>query len=151
VSEFIAEIFPAASLEALVRRVTLTVAPVESGVMIEADRQILAAVVTNLLQNALKFTRPHSTVTLRVGGDTERVLIEIHDECGGLPSENIDELFRPFEQRGHDRTGLGIGLAFSRWGVEANNGRIYARDLPGYGCVFTVDLPRIAVPAAPVA
>jgi signal transduction histidine kinase len=151
VSEFIAEITPAASLEALGRRVTLTVPPVENGAMIEADRQILAAVVTNLLQNAIKFTRPQSTVTLRVGGNSERVLIEIHDECGGLPGENIDELFRPFEQRGHDRTGLGIGLAFSRWGVEANNGRIYARNLPGHGCVFTVDLPRIPVPAAAIA
>jgi len=150
VSEFIAELAPAASLEARGRRVTLTVLPVESGVMIEADRQILAAVVTNLLQNALKFTRPHTTVTLRVGGNTERVLIEIHDECGGLPNGNVDELFRPFEQRGADRTGLGIGLAFSRWGVEANNGRIYARNVPGTGCVFTVDLPRIAVANAAV-
>jgi signal transduction histidine kinase len=73
------------------------------------------------------------------------VLIEIQDECGGLPSGKVNELFRPFEQRGGDRTGL--GLAFSRWGVEANNGRIYARSLPETGCVFTVDLPRVPVHA----
>ena len=61
------------------------------------------------------------------------------------------ELFPSFEQRGADRTGLGIGLAFSRWGAEANGGRLYARNLPGTGCVFTVDLPRSSVPAtAPV-
>jgi signal transduction histidine kinase len=52
-------------------------------------------------------------------------------------------LFRPFEQRSVDRTGLGLGLAFSRWGAEANMGRIYARNLPGRGCVFTLDLPRL--------
>ena len=52
-----------------------------------------------------------------------------------------EELFRPFEQRGADRTGLGIGLAFSRWGVEAHNGRLYARNVEK-GCVFTIDLPR---------
>ena len=75
------------------------------------------------------------------------MLIEIEDECGGLPGANPDDLFRPFEQRSRDCTGLGLGLAFSRWGVEANHGRIYARNLPDRGCVFTVDLPRLAEPA----
>lgn len=56
------------------------------------------------------------------------------------------ELFPSFEQRGADRTGLGIGLAFSRWGAEANGGRLYARNLPEHCCVFTVDLPRSSVP-----
>ena len=112
---------------------------------------MLAAVVGNLLQNAFKFTRPHTTVTLRVGASAERVLIEIEDECGGLPAGNVNGLFRPFEQRSADRTGLGLGLAFSRWGVEANDGRIYARNLPEKGCVFTIDLPRLprSLAAAP--
>ena len=147
VSEFIAELAPAATMDAQNRHVTLAVLPVGGGILIEADRQILSAVVPNLLQNAFKFTRPETTVTLRAGASAERVLIEIGDECGGLPNGNVDELFRPFEQRGADRTGVGLGLAFSRWGVEANNGRIYARNLPGKGCVFTVDLPRVKVAA----
>ena len=121
--------------------------PVEEAVTIEGDRQVLAAVAGNLLQNAFKFTRPRTTVTLRVVASAERVLIEIQDECGGLPSGNVNELFRPFEQRGTNRTGVGLGLAFSRWGVEANNGRIYARNLPDKGCVFTIDLPRVPVRA----
>ena len=58
------------------------------------------------------------------------------------PGGKVDELFRPFEQRSADRTGLGLGLAFSRWGAQANNGELHARNLPGKGCVFTVDLPR---------
>jgi hypothetical protein len=147
VSEFIQELAPAATLEASARGIGLTVIPVEEGVAIEADRQVLAAVVGNLLQNAFKFTHPRTTVTLRVGASAERVLIEIQDECGGLPEGNVNELFRPFEQRSADRTGMGLGLAFSRWGVEANNGRIYARSLPNQGCVFTLDLPRLPVPA----
>ena len=99
VSGFIDELAPAAKLEANARRIDLAVLPVEDGVAIEADRQVLAAVVMNLLQNAFKFTRPRTTVTLRVGPSAERVLIEVQDECGGLPSGNVDELFRPFEQR----------------------------------------------------
>ena len=147
VAGLIDELVPAATLEANAKGVTLTVVRVDDGVVIEADRQILAAVVGNLLQNAFRFTRPRTTVTLRVVAGADRVLIEVQDECGGLPVGNIEDLFRPFEQRGADRTGLGLGLAFCRWGVEANAGRISARDLPGKGCVFTVDLPRLPVPA----
>jgi signal transduction histidine kinase len=145
-SEFIDELVPAAKMEADARNVALTVIPGEPGLAIDADRQILAAVVGNLLQNAFKFTRPGTTVTLRVGGNAERVLIEVEDACGGLATGDTDELFRPFEQRGADRSGLGIGLAFSRWGANANNGRVYTRNLPGKGCVFIVDLPRVPAP-----
>ncbi len=70
------------------------------------------------------------------------MLIEVQDECGGLPPGKSDELFRPFEQRGADHTGLGLGLTISLKGVRANGGEIQVRDVPGSGCVFTVDLPR---------
>jgi signal transduction histidine kinase len=142
-AEFIDDIASGSTLEANARGVRLIVTPVEDDVAIAADREVLAAVVGNLLQNAFKFTGPGTTVTLSAGASAQRVLIEIQDECGGLPSGNANELFRPFEQRSADRTGMGLGLAFSRWGAEANDGRIYARNLPGRGCVFTIDLPRL--------
>jgi signal transduction histidine kinase len=89
-------------------------------------------------------------VTLRVKANADRILIEVEDECGGLPGGgDVKELAASSEQRGTDRTGLGIGLTFSRWGAEVNGGRLYARNLPGKGCVFTVDLPRAAAEAAP--
>jgi signal transduction histidine kinase len=144
VSTFIDELAPAATLSADVQHVTLSLPPIEDGLAIEVDREVLRAVVMNLLQNAFKFTKPGTTVTLRVGANPERVLIEIEDACGGLPRGNVKDLFRPFEQRGADRSGLGLGLAFSRWAVEASHGRIYARNLPEVGCVFTIDLPRCA-------
>jgi signal transduction histidine kinase len=143
VSDFIEELVPAATLSANARHIKLNVVPAEPGVWVDADREVLAAVMMNLLQNAFKFTRPHSTVTLRIHASTNRVLLEVEDECGGLPS---GDLFRPFEQRSRNRTGLGLGLAFSRAAVEANGGRIYARTLPDVGCVFTVDLPRVGTP-----
>ena len=149
VSGLVDELSAAATLEASARGIRLIVLPVEEAVTIEGDRHVLAAVAGNLLQNAFKFTRPRTTVTLRVVASAERVHIEIEDECGGLPNGNVSELFRPFEQRGTNRTGVGLGLAFSRWGIEANNGRIYARNLPDKGCVFTIDLPRVPVRAVP--
>jgi len=147
VSGFIEEAAAVAALDAATKGITLTVLPGEDGAAVEGDPQVLASVMQNLLQNAFKFTRSNSTVILRVLSNTERVRIEVEDECGGLPVRDDAELFRPFEQRSADRTGLGLGLAFSRWAVEANNGKVSTRNLPGKGCVFIVDLPRCSVPA----
>lgn len=146
VSGFIEEVAAAASLDAQTSGITLVVTPTEDAI-IEVDRQSLAAVMQNLLQNAIKFTKPGSTVTLRVRSSTDRVLIEVEDECGGLPVRDATELFDAFEQRSADRSGLGLGLAFCQWAVQANDGVISAHTLSGKGCMFTVDLPRRAAAA----
>jgi hypothetical protein len=142
IAEFIAELAPAAALDASARGLSFNVEAGNAGVNVDGDRSILAATVVNLLQNAFKFTRPGTTVTLRGRATSDRVLIEVEDECGGLPDGNVNVLFQPFKQRGADRTGLGLGLTISRGGAEANNGRIYARNRPGHGCIFIIDLPR---------
>jgi signal transduction histidine kinase len=61
-----------------------------------------------------------------------------------LAPGNHEELFRPYEQRGGDRTGMGLGLAISRKGALAVGGSLTVRDVPGTGCVFTVTLRRSA-------
>lgn len=147
VSPFIDELARGAALEARARGITLTVLPMDQELTIKFDRQILEAVVGNLLQNAFKFTRPRSTVILSVAATDDRVLIEIEDECGGLPAVGPAERFQSYEQRSADRTGLGLGLAFCRWAAEMNDGLIYTRNLPDKGCIFTVDLPRVALPS----
>jgi len=135
-----------ASLEAAACGAELAVAPVETGVDVEADPQILAAALANLLQNAFKFSRRHGLISLRTSSTDERVCIEVEDECGGLPPGKAEELFLPFSQRSANRSGVGLGLSISRKGVEAMGGTIGVRDLPGKGCVFCIDLPRL--PAA---
>ena len=146
VASLVDEIEASASLDAKARGLSLNVFPTDAGLAVDADRQILGAVLANLLQNAFKFTRPGGAVSLQTHATAERVLIEVADECGGLPEGKAEELFRPFEQRGEDRTGLGLGLAISSRGVEAHDGTLRVRTLPGVGCVFTVDLPRKSVP-----
>jgi signal transduction histidine kinase len=118
------------------------VAAVDRNVVVEADRPILAATIANLLQNAFKFTRPGTTVSLRVGTTTHRVLIEIQDECGGLPEGAAENLLRPFVQLGRDRSGLGLGLSICLKAVKTMAGELHIRDLSGEGCIFTIDLPR---------
>jgi signal transduction histidine kinase len=94
------------------------------------------------LQNAFKFSRRNGHVSLGARSANGRVLIEVQDECGGLPDGKAEELFRPFEQKSDNRTGLGLGLSISRRAVQANNGKLNVRNLAGKGCVFTIDLPR---------
>ena len=140
--EFIDEVQIAATLEARVKGLGFTVGAVESGLIVDADRHMLTSAFSNLLQNAFKFTHAHGHVSLKTHATADRVLIDIQDECGGLPPGKAEELFRPFTQRAADRSGLGLGLSVSNRTIEASGGKLRVRNLPGRGCVFTIDLPR---------
>lgn len=131
-----------ALLQARARGLQLAFPTVEPGAMVYGDHQILAAALSNLVQNAIKFTRKQSSVSLAVRVVADRILFEIGDECGGLPAGNLDELFLPFEQRGADRTGSGLGLSICAKAAKACGGEIRVQDFPGKGCLFTLDLPR---------
>ena len=115
---------------------------------VDADRDLLFAAVGNLLQNAFKFTNAHTDVTLSAYAAADRILIDVEDHCGGLPTGAAERMFLPFTQGGHDTTGLGLGLSISRTSVEAISGELRVRDVPGRGCVFTIDLPRHRLPDA---
>ncbi len=141
-ADFIGEVEIGATLHAHARRIQLVVTTVDRTVFIEGDRQVLAAAISNMLENAFKFGRPNGTVSLTTTATADRVLFEVEDECGGLPPGKIEELFRPFEQRGADRSGIGLGLSICRKAARANGGEIRVRNLPDKGCVFTLDLPR---------
>jgi K+-sensing histidine kinase KdpD len=146
IAPFIEDVAAAGRLAAEARGVTLIVPSVEDGLMMEGDQRVLAAVIANLLQNAFKFTRPHSRVTLRVVASAERLLIEVEDECGGLPGVgDVDEMPATFEQRGADRSGWVLDWPSAAGERKRTGGRLYARNRPAKGCVFTVDLPRSPV------
>jgi signal transduction histidine kinase len=134
------EVRIAAQLDATARQVVFAVS-VEPRISITTDREMLSSALANLLQNAFKFTRPggHVTLTARVVAD--HVIIEVADQCGGLPPGWAEELFLPFTQRSDDRSGIGLGLSISRRAVHAIGGTLKVRDVPDTGCVFTIDLP----------
>ena len=141
--EFLNEIKTAASFESAARGCHFTLTPVDSEIRVAADPEMLAAAIGNLLQNAFKFTQSRSDVQLHAHAVGDRVLIEVEDHCGGLPPGAVNRIFAPFTQSGTDRSGLGLGLDICRRSVEANNGILRVRDVPGTGCVFTIDLPRL--------
>lgn len=141
-SAFIAEARDAASLDASSRECDFVVMPVDSSAALKGDRERLLSALTNLLQNAFKFTRPHTEVTLNAYVAGDRVCIEVKDHCGGIPAGALDTIFTPFTQRSTDKSGLGLGLSIARQNVEADGGTLTVEDKPGMGCVFTMRLPR---------
>lgn len=143
-ADFIAEIQLSSSLEARAYGCALAVEPVDSSLEIYVDRELLQSALGNLLQNAFKFTRCHTQVLLKAFAAGDCVVIEVEDSCGGLPAGAAVEMFQPFAQKGHDKSGIGLGLAICRRSVEANGGTLGVRDVPGSGCVFAIELPRHA-------
>lgn len=108
---------------------------------VEADPRMLTSALSNLLQNALKFTHAGGTIVLRGYPEDQSVVLEVEDECGGLPPGKQEELFDPFVQKGSKHRGLGLGLAITREAVEARGGHLSVRNLPGKGCIFSVKMP----------
>jgi signal transduction histidine kinase len=141
-AEFVADVQIFASLEAQARKCKFTVRKVDNELALDVDRDMLFSAVGNLLQNAFKFTQPHTEVSLNAYAAADRILLDVEDHCGGLPPAAAERLFLPFAQNGEDRSGLGLGLAICRRSVEANHGVLRVRDVPHAGCVFTIDLPR---------
>jgi signal transduction histidine kinase len=141
-ADFVADVKISASLEAHARQCEFTVGDVDVGLALDVDRDMLFSAVGNLLQNAFKFTQRHSEVLLNAYAAADRIRIDVEDHCGGLAQGAAEDMFLPFKQGGEDRSGLGLGLAICRRSVEANNGALKVRDVPGSGCVFTIELPR---------
>jgi signal transduction histidine kinase len=140
--DFVADVKISASLEAHARECEFTVGAIDPELALDVDREMLLSAVGNLLQNAFKFTQRHTQVSLNAYAAANRIRIDVEDHCGGLPQGAVEEVFQPFKQSGEDRSGLGLGLAICQRSVEANNGALSVRDVPGSGCVFTIELPR---------
>jgi signal transduction histidine kinase len=141
-SAFVAEARDAASLDASSRGCDFAVMPIDTAIAIKGDRDQLLSALTNLLQNAFKFTHRHTEVVLNAYAAGDHVFIEVRDQCGGLSAGAIGAMFTPFTQRSTDRSGLGLGLSIARRNVEADGGTLTVQDRPGLGCVFTIVLPR---------
>ncbi|EJL67771.1 sensor histidine kinase [Variovorax sp. Varisp85] len=141
VATFIKDAETAAQLVAGAARCPFEVSSVDPLLAIRGNRELLLAALANLLQNAFKFTHPHTIIALRAHALDEHVSIDVEDHCGGLPPGSASRMFEPFNQHSHDKSGLGLGLSIARRSVEADLGTLTARDVPGTGCVFTIRLP----------
>ncbi len=108
---------------------------------VACDYQQLDQVVGNLLENAALHTPAGTPIVVRAFRAGDRVRVEIEDHGKGIPVEDRERLFRPFERGPSKRPGTGLGLAIARGFVEAHGGRIWVEDAPEGGAVFAFTLP----------
>ena len=124
-----------------------------SGLGIYADIDRMAQVVTNLLTNASRYSKPETTITVSGSRTGDRVALRIRDEGVGIAPEMLERIFEPFVQhrRRPDGTvgGLGLGLSIVRALVEAHGGTVrVTSDGENLGSEFVIELP--ATDVAPV-
>lgn len=123
--------------------VAVTAKTPDSMPLVPGDRRRLKQVLTNLIENAVTFSPPGSSVEVTVRGAAGRVLVSVADRGPGVPAEQHALIFEKFA-RGNPavgKPGTGLGLYISRSIVEAHGGRLGVRSAAGQGATFTLDLP----------
>ncbi|HET8539080.1 MAG TPA: ATP-binding protein [Anaeromyxobacter sp.] len=107
------------------------------------DRRRIEQVVANLITNAVKYA-PGSPIEVRVAPSDDGAAIVVRDHGPGIPPEEQERVFRPFERAAEARgaIGLGLGLYIVKQIVEAHGGTVRLESAPGQGATFTVQLPR---------
>jgi two-component system CheB/CheR fusion protein len=120
---------------------------------VDADRARIDQVLSNLLDNAVKFTPAGKRISVAVEQQDDWAVLRVSDEGEGLPPESAERMFELFVQgeRGLDRAagGLGVGLALVKRLTEMHGGTVSAASTGrGRGATFTIRLPAVLAPAA---
>jgi signal transduction histidine kinase len=131
---------------ALLKGVTLRTAPCADLPTIDADFLQVTRIVTNLVNNAIKYTPGGGTVTVRTAHDADAVRVSVEDDGPGMTREQCDLLFAPYRRvhLGGYTPGTGLGLFIVKRLSEALHGTVTVRSAPGAGSTFTVTFPRPA-------
>lgn len=108
---------------------------------LDVDRALILSALTNLLKNAVKFTREGGRIALEARQVDGRAVFEVGDQCGGIPDDVLPRLFEPFVQAEPRKGGSGLGLVIVKQAAEAHGGTVRVDNRPGTGCSFVLDLP----------
>jgi two-component system, OmpR family, sensor histidine kinase KdpD len=123
----------------------ITVDIPESLPEVRVDPAILERVIVNLTENALRYSPPGKPPLLTASALGDRVELRVVDRGPGIPEEDRDRMFVPFQRLGDtdNTTGVGLGLALSLGLTEAMGGTLTAEDTPGGGLTMTVSVPVV--------
>jgi signal transduction histidine kinase len=110
-----------------------------------ADQQLVKRVMSNLLNNALRYTGPDGFIQVGADRHPDGIVISVEDDGSGIPAEFLPRVFEKFtqaERAGETRqANKGLGLTFCKLAVEAHGGRIWVESRPGKGARFFFTLP----------
>ena len=114
-------------------------------VVVPGDRERLRRLLFNLVDNAIKYTRPGGVVRLSVRSADGTAVVDVSDSGPGIAAEDLEKIFLPFERvpmtaPGTER-GAGLGLSIARSIATAHGGRIQVRSVPGKGSTFSAYIP----------
>ena len=115
---------------------------VEDLPMITADRDMINRVISNILDNAIKYTQSDGTVTVRLADRGREFMVQVEDTGPGIPAEYTPFLFDAFYRANGEQRGSGLGLAIAKTIVEAHGGKIWVDSTPGKGSTFSFTLPK---------
>lgn len=141
--ELIADILTEVQALANERRIKLAYDCRRTPPKVRGDALQLKRVIANLLHNALNYTPSGGFIRVCLFEKTSQLLVEIADNGPGLAEADLENVFHRFyrAEGTRDIVGTGLGLYLSRQLVQAHRGRIWAENLPGGGCKFSVTLP----------
>ena len=109
---------------------------------INADRDRIIQVLSNYLNNAMKFAPAGGRIALRVSATADMVRFDVEDDGPGIQPEDLAQVFNRFWQAKRTaHLGSGLGLAIAKGIVEAHRGRVFAESMPGRGSVFSFEVP----------
>jgi two-component system phosphate regulon sensor histidine kinase PhoR len=113
-----------------------------------ADGRALDQILGNLLDNAIQYTEPGGSIQVSIGGDDQRLRIEVQDTGIGIPEADQARIFERFyrvdKARSRELGGTGLGLSIVKHLVQGLGGEISVASTPGRGSTFSFDLPRPA-------
>jgi two-component system sensor histidine kinase KdpD len=125
------------------------VLPEDDSPLVHADLHQAERVVANLVENAVRYSPAGEPVRVQVRETGSEVLVRVVDHGPGIPPDEAERIFQPF-QRGSltgPTRGAGLGLAIARGFAEANGGRVWVESHAGQGATFVLALPLAAAPA----
>jgi len=135
-----------AGMEAVARARDVSLSGTADGSLVDADPRELSRVLSNLLTNAVRHTRPGMRVRVEAAAEADSVLLSVADGCGGIPEADLASVFdlawRGTRARTPGGGGTGLGLAIVRGIVEAHQGQVSVVNA-GDGCRFEVRLPAV--------
>jgi two-component system sensor histidine kinase BaeS len=144
---FLSETVKAYQLPAQEWDTSLTLETSSNLPLVEADRDRLAQVMGNLLNNALRYTPRGGGISVRTTVQEHEVIVSVTDSGPGISSEELPHLFERFWHSDQDPRqatgGSGLGLTIARSLIEAHGGRIWAESVEGEGSTFSFTLPTV--------
>jgi two-component system, OmpR family, sensor histidine kinase KdpD len=115
--------------------------------LVDVDAAQIQRVITNLIENAIKYSPPDARVLVRITATRKEAIVRVVDQGPGLPESELERVFEPFYRHSSDQqAGAGLGLAIARGFAAANGGRVWAESRPQQGATFAFALPVVEAP-----